>query len=242
MSTIEFAPPASRTLEARPVARARHTTLLIALFLGLTLAGAAFQRNAGSHAAAAPHAPPIVPLYLSLLAGEWGLVLYVWRGGLRRSGTPLRELIGGPWRSARDVVRDLALGAGLWAVMGLVSLAWDRLVGTGHAAPIRGYLPARPIEGLLWVLLSLSAGFCEELVFRGYLQRQFLAWTRLPWLALILQALLFGVSHGYQGVMACAKIAVLGLLFGLMALWRGSLRPGMIAHALTDIVGGLFRL
>ena len=33
-----------------------------------------------------------------------------------------------------------------------------------------------------------------------------------------------------------------GLLFGVVALWRRSLRPGMIAHAATDIMSGLFRL
>jgi membrane protease YdiL (CAAX protease family) len=38
------------------------------------------------------------------------------------------------------------------------------------------------------------------------------------------------------------KIALFGLVFGLFAIWRRSLRPGMIAHALTDIVGGIFRI
>ena len=33
--------------------------------------------------------------------------------------------------------------------------------------------------------------------------------------------------------------AIYGALFTLLALWRKSLRPGMIAHAWTDIVGGL---
>jgi uncharacterized membrane protein len=34
-------------------------------------------------------------------------------------------------------------------------------------------------------------------------------------------------------------IAVYGCMFGLMALWRQSLRPGMIAHFVQDAVGGL---
>ena len=88
----------------------------------------------------------------------------------------------------------------------------------------------------------MSAGFCEEFVFRGYLQRQFTAWLGSPWIALSLQALLFGVSHGYQGFLACAHITLYGVLFGLLALWRRSLRPGMIAHAMTDILAGIFRI
>jgi membrane protease YdiL (CAAX protease family) len=36
------------------------------------------------------------------------------------------------------------------------------------------------------------------------------------------------------------KIACFGALFGLLAMWRGSLRPGMIAHAGGDILSGIF--
>ena len=89
------------------------------------------------------------------------------------------------------------------------------------------------------MLLSISAGFSEELVFRGYLQRQLTALTGRASLALLLQAAVFGVAHGYQGTRACLSIAIYGVLFTLLALWRKSLRPGMIAHAWTDIAGGL---
>ncbi len=88
----------------------------------------------------------------------------------------------------------------------------------------------------------MSAGFAAELVFRGYLFTQFRALTRSTGLALVLQAVLFGVSHGYQGVRACATISLHGLFFGALALETRSLRPGMIAHAWTDVAAGLFRI
>jgi len=94
---------------------------------------------------------------------------------------------------------------------------------------------------MLWVLLSISAGFSEELVFRGYLQRQLTALTGSVTVALLLQSALFGIAHGYQGWRSCMAIAVYGALFTMLALWRRSLRPGMTAHAWTDIVGGLLR-
>jgi hypothetical protein len=59
-------------------------------------------------------------------------------------------------------------------------------------------------------------------------------------MALFLRSLLFGISHGYQGIEACAKIAIFGALYGLLALWRKSLRPGMMAHAWSDIQSGIF--
>ena len=94
------------------------------------------------------------------------------------------------------------------------------------------------MEISLWIALSISAGFCEELVFRGYLQRQFAALTGSNVIGLLLQAALFGVSHGYQGVAATVTIALFGVVYGSLALWRRSLRPGMIAHAWSDIWAG----
>ena len=242
-----LAPPAPKSptpdsMPPRPVAPVWHTIVLAAFFLGLAAAGAVFQRAATLHPGVAQRPPQVLPLYISLIVGEWGLVLYVWRGGLRRRGTALRDVIGGRWGSARDVVLDVAVAVGLWGGAMLLLAGLDRLLGAGHAASISGFLPRGVLESGLWLLLSLSAGFCEELVYRGYFMRQFAAWTRSAWIGLVLQAVLFGVSHGYQGVTACVRIAAYGALFGLVALWRRSLRPGMIAHALTDILGGIFRI
>jgi membrane protease YdiL (CAAX protease family) len=239
MATIAVV-PGIESSSPKLVAPRWHTVLLVALFLALTLSGAFFQRAAQSQPERLPSHPHVVPLYLSLIAMEWGLFFYVWKGGLRRSGTKLGELIGGRWRSAKDVVVDAGLAVGLWTVWTIVEKGWDLWVGPGHAASIQTFLPQRGGEILLWVVVSLSAGICEEVVFRGYFQRQFEVFTSSKWIALLLQAGLFGISHGYQGVEACVKIAIFGALYGLLALWRGSLRPGMIAHGGSDILSGIF--
>ena len=90
-----------------------HTALLVALFLGFALGGALFQRPAMAHPAAMRGHPRVAPLYLSRMAAEWGVVLFVWRGGLRRRGVSLRELVGGRWTSPRDRVVDVALATAL---------------------------------------------------------------------------------------------------------------------------------
>ena len=218
-----------------------HTALLVALFLGMALSGAFFQRRARSEPGMLQQHPHVVPLYLSLIVLEWGLFAYV-RRGLCRTGMKLSELLGGRWTSLTDVLWDAGLALGLWATWTLVAATWDRWLGPGQAASINTLLPQRGVEILLWVGVSISAGICEELVFRGYFQKQFEIFTHSRWAALFLQAVLFGISHGYQGIEACVKIAVYGVLFGLLSLWRRSLRPGMMAHAWTDILGGIFRI
>ena len=213
-----------------------HTSLLVAFFLLLTLAGFIFQHRSGSQETILPQQRNLAPLYLYLILGQWVLLYYVWKVGLRRTGTKLRDLIGGSWPRVVNVLRDVVLAIALWTIWLLIQLAWDRVFGSGHASSISSLLPRRTIELVLWVALSISAGICEEAVFRGYLLRQFQAWTRSFLIAVLLQAVLFGVSHGYQGVAATLKITVFGCLFGLVAGWRQSLRPGMIAHALTDVL------
>jgi membrane protease YdiL (CAAX protease family) len=234
---------AARRIESantKRVAPSWHTAVLVTLFLCLAVSGAFFQRQTHTHPGTLQQHPNVVPLYLSLIAMEWGLFVYVWKGGLRRTGTKLSELIGGRWASAKDVLVDAALALGLWAAWTILGTAWTRWLGPEHAASIQVLLPQRALEILLWIAVSISAGICEEFVFRGYFQKQFEAFTHRRWIALFLQSLLFGISHGYQGIEACVKIAVYGALFGLLALWRRSLRPGMMAHAWSDILSGIF--
>jgi membrane protease YdiL (CAAX protease family) len=113
-----------------------------------------------------------------------------------------------------------------------------RLLGPSDTRNVTSMLPRTALEIFVWIFVSISAGICEEFVYRGYLQRQFAAMTRSGAAALVLQAIVFGVSHGYQGWKQVVTITVLGVLFGLLAQWRRSLVPGMAAHAWADIYGG----
>lgn len=231
---IDFPRPA-------PVSPWWHTGLLAGIFLWLAVSGAFFQRQASAPGEfMQPQHRQVLPVYLSIIAMQWVLFAAVWKGGLARTGTRLVELIGGSWTRARDVLGDGGIALSLWVVLALFRMMWGHLSGPGEtAAPMQALMPRSAAEILLWVGVSLSAGFCEELVFRGYFQRQFEVLAGSRWIALALQAVLFGVSHGYQGIEACVKITVIGALFGLLAIWRRSLRPGMIAHAMSDILGGI---
>jgi hypothetical protein len=225
-----------------PVASYRHTAILAGAFLLLAAAGAVFQSAPAPNAAGDSDHPNVIPLYLSLLVAEWGLLYYVWKAGLRRSGSQLRDLIGGRWIRGLDVLRDLLLAGAVWLLWLGVQRGCDLWLGPGRERCIDAYLPRGPAEVALWIALSLSAGFSEEVVFRGYFQRQFAALTRSRLAGLLMQGLLFGISHGYQGPGAALRITLFGLLFGGLALWLRSLRPGIAAHAWTDLYAGWLSL
>jgi membrane protease YdiL (CAAX protease family) len=99
--------------------------------------------------------------------------------------------------------------------------------------------PGSAIELLLFLLLSLSAGICEELVFRGYLQQQFTRVSHRTWIGIASSAVVFGCAHGYEGLAGILLIAAYGAMFGVLAQFRRGLRTGMIAHAWHDSLSGV---
>ena len=94
------------------------------------------------------------------------------------------------------------------------------------------------LELLIWFSVSATAGISEEIIFRGYLQRQFAGITRSMLAGVLISAAIFGAAHGYEGGPRMILIGIYGLMFGLLAWWRKSLRPGMIAHAWHDAISG----
>lgn len=87
---------------------------------------------------------------------------------------------------------------------------------------------------LAFLVAALSAGFVEEFVFRGYLQRQCQALCGNTIVASLLQVLLFTQGHFYQGWVRLIPVMLIGIVLTLVALWRKSLLPGMIAHGIGD--------
>jgi len=99
--------------------------------------------------------------------------------------------------------------------------------------------PSTFAEGFAWGVLCLLVGFAEELVFRGYLMAQGIAWLRTLPFGILFSALIFGSAHGYEGARGMVTIGVYGALFSILALYRRSLVPGMIAHAWHDFATGI---
>jgi membrane protease YdiL (CAAX protease family) len=210
-----------------PIASRTHTAILASVFIGLAIAGG-YAQHTGRVQQAAPSEHQAIQLYVSVLIVEWASVYYVWKGTRRRNVT-LSSLVGGRWGNPKAIATDVVLAAALWGIwIGIESV----LPGTNAAQSL---LPHTPLEFGVWMLVAVSAGFCEELVFRGYFQQQFHALTGSAAAAVALQALVFGVGHFYEGAWAVAAIIAYSLLFGLLAAWRKSLRPGILAHVWSDI-------
>jgi uncharacterized protein len=99
------------------------------------------------------------------------------------------------------------------------------------------FFPATLRERRWWALVSVTAGFCEEILFRGFLLHYLhvLPWTMNLTLALVISSLVFGWNHLYGGVGGVVGSALAGFLLGLLFLLSGNLLLPVALHALLDL-------
>jgi uncharacterized protein len=180
-------------------------------------------------------------LYGSSIAIEWISFSYVWLLGLRPRGTRPRDVIGGRWARPQDFATDIGVAFVFWLIVvgALVALRSGLGTNPDELRAMKILAPQNTTEAIVWIALSVTAGFCEEFMFRGYLQKQLFAWTGSAPAAAVLQGVVFGFGHFYQGWKGVITISVYGMLFGALAVVRKSLRPGMMQHATQDSVTGI---
>jgi CAAX protease family protein len=113
-----------------------------------------------------------------------------------------------------------------------------RRVKIACTADVERLLPHSVPELRRWLAVSLSAGLCEEFVFRGYL-----IWAFQPllgvWGAAALSVGAFAAAHSYQGAKGVLATGTAGTAFTVVVLALGSLLPAMALHAIVDIGEGL---
>jgi membrane protease YdiL (CAAX protease family) len=175
------------------------------------------------------------------MVGQWTFALLafaIWASH-HRPLAALRLVMPEGWR--------LGLGIGLVGIMlvltgiqlrSVLRIPRERLAGVGATfGAVRVILPHTRREYIGFLALSVTAGFCEELLYRGYL-----AWALSPWLGdivgMVVVVIVFGVGHSYQGVRGVIKATLAGAVMGAIVLGTGSLIPAMIVHGLIDAGSG----
>ena len=230
MSASTIAQPASSP--ARPIAPLWHTGLFLLALAGL--AGlSAYRHGLPGFGESRPTS------YLITIAFEWLLAALAW-WGIRLGGTPVRSVIGERWSSPKHFLRDLGIAAAFLIGSNIILGALSAALHT-NTDSLRRMFPQNGTEIVLWIFLSLSAGICEEFTTRGYLQKQLSSLLKSATAAVLLQGIIFGAAHAYQGPKLVLTITLLGCMLGWLAQWRQSLKPGMLAHFAQDVVGGLLK-
>jgi membrane protease YdiL (CAAX protease family) len=143
------------------------------------------------------------------------------------------------WAKPRGWLKALLVSAAvLIAMTAFMAPRWRRNVEK-RDWKLYYFMPRTPREKVLWAVVSLFAGFSEEIVYRGVMFS--LLWILLdsPPAAALIVAVVFSFSHFLQGWTSMLVIFVIALGFQAIYYLTGSLFPGMAVHFLYDLTAGM---
>jgi membrane protease YdiL (CAAX protease family) len=142
--------------------------------------------------------------------------------------------------------RGKAFVLGLFAAVAVALLVpailalWSeniRAKAANAARSLSFLIPSTTEERRWWWLLCITAGICEELLYRGFLLHYLHTapfHLSLTW-ALVTASFIFGIGHLYQGVKPALATVVLGFALGAVFVVTGSLWIPIVAHAVLDL-------
>lgn len=229
------AQPAGISEGNRRIAPLWHTAIVIFILLAVS----ALSTYSSRHKALGHNH---LPNYILTLGMEWLMLLFViW--GLRRRGTSIRQLLGKARPGLHAWLEDGCIALAFWflslLILGILAIVLKLVHAGSSQEAVLALAPRNLPEVAIWILLSITAGICEEITFRGYLQQQFTAVANRVSVGILVSAILFGFSHGYEGISGVVLITVYGAMFSVLAVKRGALRTCMMAHAFHDAVAGM---
>ncbi len=160
------------------------------------------------------------------------ILFFIWRNH------ELLTRIGWTLKNSR---KEIALGILLFVPFFFgTALLEKSLQALGLSVPSTppSFLAARGMgEFLLASVLVVIVALAEETIFRGYLLLRFRTLTANPTAAVLLSALVFSIGHGYEGSAGVVTVGVMGAVFALIYLWRGSLVAPVVMHFFQDFLG-----
>jgi uncharacterized protein len=229
-----------RSMEKSPaslLAAPRHTLILFGIVTLLVVAGA-FNASRNTSVSQAPDSASMIENDVIMIGMLWCWVYFVFKG-MQDYGQSIRQFFGRQALTLRALFGDFLFGALAFGLIYASTGAVHALLSNPQINnPLLTATPQGAGGAAVWIALSISAGACEEIVFRGYLQRQLAALTGNAGIAIVVQALVFGAGHAYEGITSVLAIVLHGLVLGFVADWRGNIRAGVVEHAGWDILAG----
>jgi membrane protease YdiL (CAAX protease family) len=180
-------------------------------------------------------------LYASTIAFQWmAATVVAWRAWAH--GYTAAQL-GLNLHGRTKIVAASLVGAATIATLQWLNLRRMGKVAIEARGPLQAIgeriLPQSAVELLPYLALAITAGLCEEFLYRGFAMAV-LARVGLPvWMVVLLSSVLFGLAHLYQGRGGLVSTLVVGVVLGSGRIAYDSLVPAIFWHSAVDVVAGI---
>ena len=136
----------------------------------------------------------------------------------------------------------VAVGVGgslflLWQMVTVAGNPGDLAKMRAQMGELSALAPRNPAESRAFAMVSVTAGICEEIVYRGMLMGALIPALGL-WPAVALSSVIFGMGHVYQGMTGIIKTTLVGVFMALLTVFSGSLLVAIVLHAIIDLTSG----
>src|SRR5215467_2234787 len=192
---------------------------------------------------AVPHVSTMerLVLYASTIAIQWLLAAVAgWRVWARGYTSQQLGLV--YHDRARLIIVGL-VGAAIIATLQWLNLRRVSRIPVESRGPLQAIaeriLPQSTVELPPYFALAITAGLCEEFVYRGFAMAALSHSGLNAWLVVLVSSVLFGLAHSYQGRGGMVMTFVVGLVLGASRLTYNSLVPAIFWHSAIDIVAGV---
>ncbi len=139
------------------------------------------------------------------------------------------------WVGWMPLMLSAIIGVGIWIVS--VGLNAVMVLLVGYVTPVSpAAYPSNSLEAVLLLAATvLAAPLCEEVVFRGYVQRAYERWG--SWAGILLAGSVFVLYHlRFQGLLSLIPVT---LTLGIIAWRTDSLWPAVVLHAVFNSLASL---
>jgi membrane protease YdiL (CAAX protease family) len=180
-------------------------------------------------------------LYASTIAFQWlSVVVVAWRAWAHSYTAQQLGL------TLQDRTRLIVVG--VVGAAAIATLQWLNLRRVGRVpierrGPLQAIaeriLPQSTVELLPYLALAITAGICEEFLYRGFGMAVLSRLGLQAWTVVLLSAILFGLAHSYQGRGGVVMTLLIGLALGASRIAYDSLVPAILWHTAVDVVAGI---
>jgi membrane protease YdiL (CAAX protease family) len=180
-------------------------------------------------------------LYASTIAFQWFMATAVaWRASVH--GYTARQL-GLTMTERNRVVVVAVIGGAVIAALQWLNLRRVGKIPIEKRGPLvaiaQRIFPQSTVELLPYFALAITAGLCEEFLYRGFIMAV-LAHIGFPvWAVVLLSSVMFGLAHLYQGRSGLMGTLLIGTLLGITRIGYDSLVPVIFWHTALDLVAGV---